>query len=87
MKVYATIREQLLDDTLVGNQPQAAREWVREVRCACCPQRTHPPCRGCSRGGVTLQMLDYNVPGGKLNRGMAVYDVLAACKGTDVRMC
>ncbi len=28
-----------------------------------------------------LQMLDYNVPGGKLNRGMAVYDVLAAIKG------
>jgi ATP-dependent protease ClpP protease subunit len=29
-------------------------------------------------------MLDYNVPGGKLNRGMAVYDVLAAMKGTEV---
>lgn len=31
------------------------------------------------------QMLDYNVPGGKLNRGMAVYDVLAAIKGAEVR--
>jgi farnesyl diphosphate synthase len=29
-------------------------------------------------------MLDYNVPGGKLNRGMAVYDVLAAMKGPEV---
>ncbi len=29
-------------------------------------------------------MLDYNVPGGKLNRGMAVYDVLVALKGADV---
>jgi farnesyl diphosphate synthase len=29
-------------------------------------------------------MLDYNVPGGKLNRGMAVYDVLAAMKGAEV---
>jgi hypothetical protein len=29
-------------------------------------------------------MLDYNVPGGKLNRGMAVYDVIAAIKGADV---
>lgn len=29
-----------------------------------------------------LQMLDYNVPGGKLNRGMAVYDTLEAIKGS-----
>lgn len=29
------------------------------------------------------EMLDYNVPGGKLNRGMAVYDVLAAIKGDE----
>jgi ATP-dependent protease ClpP protease subunit len=31
-------------------------------------------------------MYDYNVPGGKLNRGMAVYDVLAAVKGAEVRV-
>jgi ATP-dependent protease ClpP protease subunit len=30
------------------------------------------------------QMLDYNVPGGKLNRGMAVYDVLVSIKGAEV---
>jgi farnesyl diphosphate synthase len=30
------------------------------------------------------EMLDYNVPGGKLNRGMAVYDVLFAIKGADL---
>lgn len=29
----------------------------------------------------TRKMIDYNVPGGKLNRGMAVYDVLAAIRG------
>ena len=29
-------------------------------------------------------MLDYNVPGGKLNRGMAVADALAALRGTSV---
>lgn len=34
---------------------------------------------------ATSQMLDYNVPGGKLNRGMAVFDVLKAVKGTKVR--
>jgi len=31
----------------------------------------------------TRKMIDYNVPGGKLNRGMAVYDVLAAIKGAE----
>lgn len=29
-------------------------------------------------------MLEFNVPGGKLNRGMAVLDVLKAIKGTEV---
>lgn len=31
-----------------------------------------------------MQVNDYNVPGGKLNRGMAVYDVLASIKGAEV---
>ena len=30
------------------------------------------------------QMLEFNVPGGKLNRGMAVLDVLKAIKGIEV---
>jgi len=34
--------------------------------------------------GVLAQMVDYNVPGGKLNRGMAVYDVLVSIKGAEV---
>lgn len=44
------------------------------------------PCCGASPHGQrsTPQMTDYNVPGGKLNRGMAVYDVLAAIKGAEV---
>ncbi|MEW5309606.1 MAG: hypothetical protein WDW38_001484 [Sanguina aurantia] len=29
------------------------------------------------------EILDYNVPGGKLNRGMAVYDVLVAILGSE----
>ncbi|KAL3163202.1 hypothetical protein ABBQ32_009605 [Trebouxia sp. C0010 RCD-2024] len=32
------------------------------------------------------RMLEFNVPGGKLNRGMAVLDVLKAIKGTEVGM-
>jgi hypothetical protein len=58
LKVYATLRDELLDDALLAGQPAPAKEWLRE-------------------------MLDYNVPGGKLNRGMAVYDVLAAIRGAD----
>lgn len=34
--------------------------------------------------GASPQILDYNVPGGKLNRGMAVYDVLVAILGAEV---
>ena len=30
---------------------------------------------------LPMQMLDYNVPGGKLNRGMAVLDVIKALRG------
>ena len=30
---------------------------------------------------MPMQMLDYNVPGGKLNRGMAVLDVVKALRG------
>ena len=33
---------------------------------------------------IALQMLEFNVPGGKLNRGMAVLDVLRAIKGSEV---
>lgn len=58
LDVYAVLRSELLADKLLEGQPQAARDWLKE-------------------------MLDYNVPGGKLNRGMAVYDVLASIKGAE----
>jgi farnesyl diphosphate synthase len=84
LQVYDKLREQLLDDSFLGSQPPAAKTWMREVReplglqlqQECPPRPTAPP--------PLLQMLDYNVPGGKLNRGMAVYDVLAALKGSEV---
>lgn len=56
LKAYTRLRDELLTDTIIADQPAEARQWVEE-------------------------MLDHNVPGGKLNRGMAVYDVLAAIKG------
>ncbi|WIA39084.1 hypothetical protein OEZ86_005226 [Tetradesmus obliquus] len=58
LDVYATLRQELLDDKMLEGQPQEAKDWLKE-------------------------MLDYNVPGGKLNRGMAVYDVLASIKGAE----
>jgi hypothetical protein len=84
--VYDKLREQLLDDSLLGGQPPAAKKWTREVRqplqfAVAGAAAVHPA----STPSLTWsQMLDYNVPGGKLNRGMAVYDVLAAMKGSEV---
>jgi len=58
LAVYASVRDELLNDKLLEGQPKEAKAWLKE-------------------------MLDFNVPGGKLNRGMAVYDVLAAIKGAE----
>lgn len=33
---------------------------------------------------MCMQMLEFNVPGGKLNRGMAVLDTLKALRGNKV---
>jgi len=58
LAVYEKLRDALLEDKVLGNQPAHSKEWLKQV-------------------------LDYNVPGGKLNRGMAVYDVLEAIKGPE----
>ena len=86
MAVYDRLRDELLTDPLLGEQPAFARDYLKEVRekeregwknDALGPQKptfpTHP-----------TQMIDYNVPGGKLNRGMAVADALAALRSTTV---
>jgi len=31
LKVYATLREEILDDALLQGQPSDAKEWMREV--------------------------------------------------------
>lgn len=79
LKVYDTIRDQLLADPMMLDQPETARTWFRKVGMLWM----------CGTEGVARlpQMLDYNVPGGKLNRGMAVLDALQAVKGANtVRM-
>jgi len=58
VEVFSVLRDELLKEEKIGQQPVHALEWFKEA-------------------------MDYNVPGGKLNRGMAVYDVLAAIKGAE----
>jgi hypothetical protein len=112
MKVYATLREELAQDSLLGDQTPAARQWLLEVSgalcngscrlldhalsCAFTARDPVQKLKLCQRRRLwalrmplaqtavalfALQTLDYNVPGGKLNRGMAVLDVLRALKG------
>ena len=124
LKVFETLRDEIVNDELLAGQPDFSKQWVKEVRwraggsgggegstsacwlslplalphCHClCPRlTTHllrralpviltppppPPFPSCRS---PPQMMDYNVPLGKLNRGMAVLDVmqsLAASKG------
>jgi Polyprenyl synthetase len=115
MKVYATLREELAQDPLLGDQTPAARQWLLEASGALCNgicrQLDHAlscaftaqdlvqklklsqrrrlwalrmPLAQTAVALFALQTLDYNVPGGKLNRGMAVLDVLRALKGDQV---
>ena len=53
LDVYAKLRDELVADPLLGQQPEFASSYTR-------------------------RMLDFNVPGGKLNRGLAVADAVAA---------
>jgi len=55
LKVFDTLRDEVMCDPSLGEQPQHALDYVKK-------------------------MMDYNTPHGKLNRGMAVLDVLAAVK-------
>lgn len=58
--MYQRLRDELVDDALLGDQPESSKQWVKE-------------------------MLDYNVPLGKLNRGMAVLDVVRSMNpGTEI---
>lgn len=39
LDVYATLREELLNDKLLEGQPQAAKDWLKEVGLANCVLR------------------------------------------------
>lgn len=78
LRVYDTIRDQLLADPMMLDQPDTARIWFRKVLCRGQLAHDHP-----RHQLFVQQVLDYNVPGGKLNRGMAVLDALQAVKGAN----
>lgn len=61
-------------------QGEQGREPLRR---ATAPAAATPLARLCAHTPDPSQMLDYNVPLGKLNRGMAVLDVLRAVTGPD----
>ncbi|KAG1657782.1 hypothetical protein FOA52_012860 [Chlamydomonas sp. UWO 241] len=61
LATYPQLRNELLNDPLLGVQPEYARRWFAE-------------------------MMDYNVPGGKLNRGLAVIESLAAVQPPGLRL-
>ena len=85
---YEVLKTELMADEIMGDPPAHAKSWFARVGVHACrdylslsvtavamdrhSSLPHPP--------LLFQMMDYNVKGGKLNRGMAVYDTLQALK-------
>lgn len=87
VEVYNVLRDEILKEEKLGNPPEHAAEWFKEVSQRSGRSgsaRSTTAIMPLTDSSVAPQVLDYNVPGGKLNRGMAVYDVLAAIKGAEV---
>ena len=81
--MFDELRSEVLEDPLLAGQPDYARRWLEKVdetgyAYASFRQKHDIPSLAVA---LCVQMLNYNVPGGKLNRGMAVADVLSALRG------
>jgi len=79
--VYSIICDDLLTDFRKHNMPEESIEYYRRVRnsriyasLALSSSPIHHP----------TQSMDYNVPGGKLNRGLSVVDSVAILKGREL---
>lgn len=73
--VFHVIRDELVDYFKAQGMPKDAVDWFQRVR---------PRTLSRARSLILLlnpQNLDYNVPGGKLNRGLSVVDTVAILKG------
>ena len=89
MKVYDALREELMADELIAGQPSFSAEYMRKVNWPQLRVKSDrlillDMCLSSITPCLHAQMLDYNVPGGKLNRGLAVGDILCHLK-QDVR--
>lgn len=72
--VFIVIRDELVDYIGAQGMPKDVVDWFRRVRCriSFLARLGH---------SLHLQSLDYNVPGGKLNRGLSVVDTVTILKG------
>lgn len=88
LRVFDTLKTELVNDPLIAGQPEFAQKWLQRVRQSAAVESVY--CGKWSKCSLTrrlhMQMLEFNVPGGKLNRGMAVLDVLKALQGTEVSL-
>lgn len=73
--VFPRIRSELIDHISAQGMPKEAIQWYTNVRIA-------PSPFSLSSRAYFAQNLNYNVPGGKLNRGLSVVDSLQVLKGT-----
>lgn len=73
--VFEVIRDEILLHFSEQGIPGNFIAWYKEV-CACSLCERFPDCLL-----DIVQNLDYNVPGGKLNRGMSVVDSVEILKG------
>jgi len=71
--VFPRIRSELIDHIAAQGMPKEAIQWYTDVRATATLHR--PECAN------PEQNLNYNVPGGKLNRGISVVDSLQVLKG------
>ena len=73
--VFPRIRSELIDHITAQGMPKEAIQWYTDVRATIVTVQ-RPAC------AHLAQNLNYNVPGGKLNRGISVVDSLQVLKGT-----
>lgn len=75
IQVFNSIRDELVEHFDQCGMPKEAQEWYKKVS-------IFQACISCKYEMNGSQNLDYNVPGGKLNRGISVTDSVEILKGT-----
>jgi farnesyl diphosphate synthase len=80
--VFSKIRDELIEHFSGEGMPQEAIEWYRNVRT--CSSVYPFILILVLEKKKTQKNLNYNVPGGKLNRGMSVVDTVEILKGREL---